>query len=91
NKTKVEDDVALLELDSSELDQKVGERDANQLREDVELIEGVYDTFNRDTYLSGKVAPVFFGSAVINFGVRERLEAFCQISPLPAARPTNVR
>ena len=41
--------------------------------------------------MSGKVAPVFFGSAVNNFGVRELLEAFCQISPLPAARLTNVR
>lgn len=91
NKTKVEDEVALLELDSDELDQKVGERDATQLREDVELIEGVYEEFNREDYLSGKIAPVFFGSAVNNFGVRELLEAFCQISPFPIARQTNVR
>jgi len=91
NKTKVEDEVALLELDSPELDRKVGERDANQLREDVELIEGVYDTFDREDYLSGQVAPVFFGSAVNNFGVRELLQAFCQFSPLPIARQTNMR
>jgi peptide chain release factor 3 len=41
--------------------------------------------------LSGKIAPVFFGSAVNNFGVRELLEAFCQISPFPIGRQTNVR
>ncbi|QJD80894.1 peptide chain release factor 3 [Spirosoma rhododendri] len=91
NKTKVEDDVMAIELADSMLDKKVGERDAAQLREDVELIEGVYDAFDRQAYLDGKLAPVFFGSAVNNFGVKELLEGFCDISPEPIARPTDKR
>jgi peptide chain release factor 3 len=91
NKTKIEDDVLEIKLDDNTLDEKVGTKDAAQLREDVELITGVYGDFDRSDYLAAKVAPVFFGSAVNNFGVRELLEAFCQVSPLPVGRATNVR
>lgn len=92
NKTKIEKEVvAIDDLSSKELDKRVGERDANQLREDVELIEGVYDAFDRAEYLSGKVAPVFFGSAINNFGVKELLDTFSQIAPHTLARPTDAR
>ncbi|MGV3559111.1 peptide chain release factor 3 [Larkinella arboricola] len=91
NKTKVEDDILEIDINTPVLDQKVGERDAAQLREDAELIEGVYDPFDRQTYLEGKVAPVFFGSAVNNFGVKELLDTFCDISPEPIARATDKR
>lgn len=91
NKTKVEDDVLPIDLDGTLLDEKVGARDAAQLREDVELIEGVYDPFDPEAYRSGSLAPVFFGSAVNNFGVKELLDTFCQISPEPISRPTDKR
>ncbi|OIN60916.1 peptide chain release factor 3 [Arsenicibacter rosenii] len=91
NKTRVEDDVLPIEINDPVLDAKVGQRDAGQLREDVELIEGVYDDFDRQAYLEGKLAPVFFGSAVNNFGVKELLDAFCQISPEPISRTTDTR
>ncbi|WP_128544642.1 peptide chain release factor 3 [Larkinella soli] len=91
NKTRVEEDILEIDINTPVLDQKVGERDAAQLREDVELIEGVYDPFDRQSYLGGKVAPVFFGSAVNNFGVKELLDTFCVISPEPIARPTDKR
>lgn len=92
NKTKIERDiVAIDDLDSPVLDRQVGERDANQLREDVELIEGVYDAFDRQAYLDADVAPVFFGSAVNNFGVQELLDTFCDIAPATLPRPTDVR
>ena len=91
NKTKVEEDVLPIELENALLDKKVGGRDAAQLREDVELIEGVYDEFHQKSYLDGKLAPVFFGSAVNNFGVKELLEGFCLISPEPIARQTDKR
>ncbi len=91
NKTKVEDDVLPLEINDPVLDEKVGARDAAQLREDVELIEGVYDPFDVEAYRAGKIAPVFFGSAVNNFGVKELLDGFCQVSPEPIARPTDKR
>lgn len=91
NKTKLEDEVTSIALDSDTLNQSVGDTDAMQLREDVEMIETIYDAFDTRTYLSGQVAPVFFGSAVNSFGIKELLDTFCQISPEPIARMTNVR
>ena len=61
--------VEISDLASAELDAQVGERYARQLRDDLELIEGVYDPFDRDEYLAGDLARVFFGSAINNFGV----------------------
>src|SRR5690606_15331959 len=69
----------------------VGETNAKQLRADVELIEGVYPEFSVDEYLKGEVAPVFFGSAVNNFGVKELLDTFITVAPPPVPRDTNVR
>lgn len=91
NKTKIEKEVVSVDIWSEELDKRVGERDANQLREDVELIEGVYNDFDRSAYLSGEVAPVFFGSAVNNFGVQELLDTFTQIAPSTQKRQTDTR
>ncbi len=91
NKTRVEDDVLPIDINDPLLDEKVSARDAAQLREDVELIEGVYDPFDVEAYRAGKIAPVFFGSAVNNFGVKELLDGFCQVSPEPIARPTDKR
>ena len=73
------------------LDERIGTQYADQLRQDVELIEGVYDPFDRDAYLRGELAPVFFGSAVNNFGVRELLECFIRIAPSPRPAPTETR
>src|SRR4051795_11833012 len=86
-----EDTVEIKDLSDKILDEKVGERDAEVLREDVELIDGVYGELNTNDYLSGKVAPVFFGSAVNNFGVREMLDTFIRIAPVPKDRETNKR
>lgn len=73
------------------LNEKIGERDAAQLREDVELIEGLYGDLHTEDYLSGKTAPVFFGSAVNNFGVKELLDTFIRLAPAPQGRQTNQR
>lgn len=70
--------------------EKLG-RYAPQIIEDVELIEGVYEPFDKQKYLLGELAPVFFGSAVNNFGVKELLDTFIEISPPPGGRPTNLR
>lgn len=86
-----EDTVEIKDLSDKILDEKIGERDAETLREDVELIDGVYGELNADDYLAGKIAPVFFGSAVNNFGVRELLDTFIRIAPTPRDRDTNVR
>ena len=54
-------------------------------------MEAVYDDFDREAYLEGKLAPVFFGSAVNNFGVRELLECFIRIAPSPRPSTTETR
>lgn len=92
NKTKIAKDiVSISDIHDPELDQIVGDAPANELREDLEMVEGVYDAFDRDSYLSGDVAPVFFGSAVNNFGVQELLDTFIRISPSPRGRETDLR
>ncbi len=90
-KANDEDVVAITDLSSEVLDSKIGDKDAAILREDVELIDGVYGELNKKDYLSGDVAPVFFGSAVNNFGVKEMLDAFINIAPEPRPRLTTVR
>lgn len=91
NKTKLEEEVLKIALDSPDLDKSVGEKDAYQLREDVETIDTIYSNFEVNEYLSGQIAPVFFGSAVNSFGIKELLDTFCTISPNPISRMTNVR
>lgn len=86
-----EDVIGISDLSGSLLDEKLGDRDAAQLREDAELIEGVYGELDTEDYLAGKVAPVFFGSAVNNFGVKEMLDTFIRIAPVPRSRETSER
>lgn len=87
---KAEDVVTIADIGSSELDELVGEY-AEPLREDVEMIEGVYDPLDIDSYRAGQVAPVFFGSAVNNFGIEEMLNKFIEIAPEPKGREADVR
>jgi peptide chain release factor 3 len=90
NKTKITDDVITInDINSNELDNLVGKASADKLREDIELIEGVYDSFDVNEYLAGKLTPVFFGSALNNFGVEELLNAFIEIAPTPKPRETS--
>lgn len=86
DKQKVTEKVAV-DIHSDDLERHVGERDAAKLRDDLELVDGVYPPFDRQTYLDAEVAPVFFGSALNNFGVQELLNCFVEIAPSP--RPTK--
>ena len=91
SKTEIADDEVIVEdIHGPLLDKLIGEH-ADKFREDVELIEGVYETFDREEYLSGKIAPVFFGSAINNFGVKELLDTFIHIAPPPQPRETATR
>lgn len=85
---KAEHIMSFDDLSNPQLDELLG-KEADQLREDVELIEGVYDKFDDHEYLQGKLAPVFFGSAVNNFGIQEMLDEFITIAPAPKSRPTD--
>src|SRR5690606_37975780 len=71
NKKNIRDTIAFDDLESPELDKLIGTERADDLRTDLELIYEVYPTFDRDAYIKGELQPVFFGSALNNFGVRE--------------------
>jgi len=71
------------DIQSSELDTDIGAEAANKLREEFEFVDEVFPKFDRDTYLSGEISPVFFGSALNNFGVKELLECLIEIAPSP--------
>jgi len=86
-----EDTLNISDLADPVVNQKLGHTDADILREDVELVDGVHGQLNVDDYLAGKVAPVFFGSAINNFGVRELLDTFIRIAPTPRSRETSTR
>ena len=83
DKQKVSERVEIDDVNDQRVDEAVGEADASKLRDDLELIEGVYPEFNVDDYLAGNTAPVFFGSALNTFGVKELLDCFVKIAPSP--------
>ncbi|MBT4412623.1 MAG: peptide chain release factor 3 [Polaribacter sp.] len=91
NKTTISDGVQFDDLSNPELDQVVGETAAETLREEIELIDEVYPSFNQQEYLEGKLQPVFFGSALNNFGVKELLDAFIEIAPSPQPKKAEER
>ena len=92
NKTGIEKEVYKIDgLRDLKLPDFIGDEETNSLKDEVELINGVYGDFNQEDYLNGKVAPVFFGSALNNFGVQELLDSFIEVSPTPQSRETESR
>lgn len=83
NKQRVTERVEISDVNDKAIDENVGDADAKRLRDDLELIDGVYPEFNEADYLKGEVAPVFFGSALNTFGVKELLDCFVKIAPAP--------
>lgn len=72
-----------IDLNSTDLEKNIGDSEAEKLRADLELVDGVYPDFDVQEYLKGDLAPVFFGSALNNFGVKELLDCFVEIAPSP--------
>ena len=83
SKQYVTENVEFKDITSPDLETYIDPTQAAKLREDIELIEGVYPEFDVNTYLDGDIAPVFFGSALNNFGVKELLDCFIRIAPSP--------
>lgn len=90
-KKNIEDTIAFDNIDSPELEKIIGARQAGLLRDNLELIDGVYPSFDRQAYLNGTQQPVFFGSALNNFGVRELLDCFIEIAPSPRPKKAEER
>ncbi len=91
NKQIVSEGMEFDDLSNSKLDEIIGETAAETLREEVELVTEVYPTFNHQKYLEGNLQPVFFGSALNNFGVKELLDAFIEIAPEPQPKKAEER
>ncbi|MCE2772013.1 MAG: peptide chain release factor 3 [Bacteroidetes bacterium] len=92
NKTKLSDDIfSVADLNDPILAQKLKEEYLNKLKEDVELVDGVYSRFDVKNYLDGSTAPVFFGSAINNFGIQELLDTFIEFAPPPIDREATER
>ena len=91
NKKNIEETIAFDDIESPELEEIIGNKAAEDLRENLELVRGVYPDFDRDSYLKGTQQPVFFGSALNNFGVRELLDCFIEIAPSPRAKKADER
>jgi peptide chain release factor 3 len=77
-------------LDNPRLDAVLGDQ-ADELRLDIELVKGASHTFDLPAYLAGRQTPVFFGSAINNFGVLELLDAFADYAPAPETRQARER
>jgi len=91
SKKNIEDTIAFDDLESQELETIIGEKAAQDLRDNLELVHGVYSDFDKALYLKGQQQPVFFGSALNNFGVRELLDCFIEIAPSPRAKMAEER
>lgn len=90
-KQTVSEGVEFDDITNPELDKHIGESAANKLREELELIYEVYPDFDRAEYLNGELQPVFFGSALNNFGVKELLDCFIEIAPSPQPKKAEER
>ena len=91
SKQTVQESIAFDDISNPGLEGIIGDDPAETLREELELVEGVYPEFEVEEYLKGELAPVFFGSALNNFGVNELLNCFIQIAPKPQPSTTVER
>ena len=89
NKQKIEKDVEKFTGINDPGLQKLFGDDAKKIADEINLINGIYEEFSAEDYLAGKLAPVFFGSALNNFGVKELLDTFIKIAPVPQGRETT--
>jgi peptide chain release factor 3 len=89
-KQTISDSISIEDIQSPEIEKYI-DKFTDKLREDIELIEGVYPEFSVEDYRAGHLAPVFFGSALNNFGIRELLNCFIEIAPTPKSFDTLER
>ena len=91
SKKNISDVIAFDDITSPELEKIIGTEAAETLRDNMELVSGVYPSFNKQKYLEGSLQPIFFGSALNNFGVKELLDCFIEIAPYPRSKMAEER
>ena len=88
---RIPEDLRIEGLDNPEVEETLGKEAAEELRAEVELVRGASHAFDLDAYRRGDLTPVYFGTAMGNFGVREMLDGFVEYAPSPLARDTDKR
>lgn len=91
SRKNIEETIEIEDMDSPLLEELIGTKASATLREELELVHEVYPDFDRNEYLNGQLQPVFFGSALNNFGVRELLDCFVEIAPTPRPKESDTR
>ena len=91
SKRDIEETIKISDVSDPELNTIIGDTAAETLREELELVEGIYPDFDKEAYSNGDLQPVFFGSALNNFGVRELLDCFVSIAPQPRPKHSEER
>ncbi|MBU3823039.1 peptide chain release factor 3 [Flavobacteriaceae bacterium XHP0103] len=91
SRKNIEETIEISDLQSPQLEKLIGDKSADTLRDEIELVEGIYPAFDKDAYLNSELQPVFFGSALNNFGVRELLDCFVEIAPKPRPKQSEER
>ena len=91
NKQKISESIKINNIDDPIVKELVGENAANKLVEEIEIINEVYPNFSDEDYLNCKQQPVFFGSALNNFGVKELLDCFISVAPPPTRKNSDER
>ncbi len=91
NKQRIASSININDVNDPLIDSNIGENAAQTLRSDIELVDGVYPEFSKKEYLAGNISPVFFGSALNNFGVQELLNCFVEIAPTPQPKESETR
>ena len=91
NKQKISESIKINNIDDPIVKELVGENAANKLVEEIEIINEVYPNFSKEDYLNCKQQPVFFGSALNNFGVKELLDCFISVAPPPTRKNSDER
>ena len=87
---KIQEGDVIEGIDNPKLDELIGDQ-AVELREEIELVRGASHPLDLEAYAKGEQTPVFFGSAINNFGVKELLDAFVEYAPAPLSRPAQQR
>jgi peptide chain release factor 3 len=91
SKQTISEAIHFEDVNNPELESYIGETAAETLREELELVYEVYPDFDREAYMNSELQPVFFGSALNNFGVRELLDCFVDIAPSPLPKMSDER
>ena len=91
SRKNIEETIEIKNISDNSLDELISKDTADNLREEIELMEGIYPEFKKEEYLAGELQPVFFGSALNNFGVRELLDCFIEIAPTPRPKESDSR